>query len=84
MSAPVVVIVNVPFREQSLLIAQHTININNRALLVKHGCARYIVVVKGPNAFFELVTHVRESDGPFITISIDVIFIEGAECLADD
>lgn len=79
-----VVIVNISLWEQRLLVAQHTIDINNGALFVQNSCARYIVIVQGPNAFIEFIAHMRESYGSMITISIDIIFIEGAECLTND
>lgn len=79
-----VVIVNVSFREQRFLVAQHPVDVNHGALFVENSCACYIVIVERPNAFIEFVAHVRESDGPIIAIPIHVIFVEGAKRLADD
>lgn len=75
---------NIPFRKQNFLIAQHPIDVNNGALFVEDGGSCDIVVVQGPNAFIELIAHVGESNGSFIAISIDVVLIECAKSFTDD
>lgn len=75
---------NIPFRKQNFLVAQHPVDVNDGALFVEDGGSCDIVVVQGPNTFIELVAHVSESNGPFIAISIDIVFIECAESFTDD